>query len=105
MNADPSGSHSVDVDAVAAAVMRCPSVMGLSAGTSGEVKTHLPGRRINGVKVVEDGIDVHVVARWVRYLPDVAQDVRRLLAPLAAGRAINVFIDDVAVDDGAAVCN
>ena len=44
-----------DADAIAAAVLACPSVAGLGGGPAGAVATYLPGRRVTGVRVRPDG--------------------------------------------------
>jgi hypothetical protein len=76
----------VDVDAVARAVTSCPSVLRLSG---------LPGRRVTGVRVSRGAVEIHVVARWVAFLPDVGDEVRAAVAPLAGGRPVTVIIDDL----------
>jgi hypothetical protein len=86
----------VDVDAVAAAVAACPSVVGLSGGVLGEVATHLPGRRVTGVRVASGVVEVHIVACWVDSLPAVGDEVRAAVGPLVGGRPVTVFIDDLA---------
>lgn len=60
-----------DVAAVAAAAARSvPEVVGLSAGSVGEVATHGAGRRVDGVRVRPGhpghpaDIDVHIVVRY-----------------------------------------
>jgi len=67
----------------------------LSAGTVAEVATYLPGRRVQGIRVLDDVLEVHVVARWGTPLPDVGAEVRRAVGGLAGGRPITVAIEDV----------
>ncbi|MDP8937946.1 MAG: hypothetical protein M3O23_09515 [Actinomycetota bacterium] len=88
---------SPDLDAVAAAVAGCPPVAGLSAGRFGEVATYLPGRRLVGVRLDDDELEVHVVARWGTPLPEVGDAVRRAVAPVGDGRPVTVYIDDIEV--------
>ena len=85
----------IDVDAVAERVGSCPSVARLAGGAFGEVATYLPGRRVRGVRVADGQVEVHVVARWDRPVPEVAAEVRRAASPLAAGLPITVCVDDV----------
>ena len=87
----------VDVDAVAAAASACPSVTKLSSGTFTEVATYLPGRRVTGVKASDRELEVHVVAAWDVPLPDVADEVRSVVAPLSEGRPVAIYIDDIDV--------
>ena len=93
---------SPDLDAVAAAATACPLVAGMAGGRFGEVATYLPGRRLVGVRAADDELEVHVVARWGTPLPEVADAVRRAVAPAAAGRPVTVYIDDIEVPDGEA---
>lgn len=91
-----------DLDAVAAAALGCPLVAGMSGGRFGEVATYLPGRRLVGVRVEGEEVEVHVVARWGTPLPEVADAVRRAVAPFVDGRAVTVYIEDIEVPDAAA---
>ncbi len=85
----------VDADAVAAAALACPEVAALSGGTFGEVATYLPGRRVAGVRIDTDRVDVHVVARYGAPLHQIADRVRRTVAPTVAGLPVNVTFDDI----------
>ena len=91
----------VEVDVIADRVAACRSVARMSTGRFGEVATYLPGRRIPGVRVGEDRIDVHVVACWGVAVPDLAAEVRAALAPIAGRRPVDVHVDDIDVPDGA----
>lgn len=84
-------------EVLAAAVSACTGVAGLSAGAFGEVATYLEGRRIGGVRLTDDAVEVHVIARWGTPVPIVAEQVRAACAPVAAGRRVDVSIDDVAM--------
>ena len=48
-------------DEIAAVALAVPDVTRLHAGRFGEVATYLPGRRVTGVKIGDDLIEVHVV--------------------------------------------
>jgi hypothetical protein len=92
------GGPSVDVERVAEAVERVPTVARLSAGSVGaEVATYLPGRRVRGVRVADDAVHIHVVARWPAVLPEVGDAVRSAAAPHVGGRSVEVVIDDLDV--------
>ncbi|MDP8975686.1 MAG: hypothetical protein M3N28_04835 [Actinomycetota bacterium] len=91
----------VDPDAVAEAVLACPGVVAMSGGALGEAASYLPGRRVPGVRATEEELEVHVVARWTSVLPEVADAVRAAVAPLAPGRPVSVFIEDVEVPETA----
>jgi hypothetical protein len=89
----------VDPEAVATAVLACPHVAGLSAGTVEEIATYLPGRRVQGIRSDEGSLEIHVVARWGTPLPDVGAEVRRAVSALAGGRSITVAIEDLEMPD------
>ena len=91
----PGGETPVPEEALAAAVIGCPDVAALSGGAFGEVATYLAGRRISGVRLLEDSIEIHVITRWGTPLPSVAEQVRAACAPFAGGRRVDVTIDDV----------
>lgn len=88
-----------DLEAVAAAALGCPAIATLSGGLFGEVATYLPGRRVQGVREADGTLEVHVVAKWGRPLPEVADAVRAAVAPYADGRPVSVFVDDIEVPD------
>lgn len=86
----------VDVDAVAAAVVACPSVANLVQGGPGDqVATFLPGRRVGGVRVTDEVVEVHIATRWDVPIPAAAAEVRSALAGLAGARTVTVAVDDV----------
>jgi hypothetical protein len=89
----------VDPEAVATAVLACPHVAGLSAGTVEEIATYLPGRRVQGIRSDEGSLEIHVVARWGTPLPEVGAEVRRAVGALAGGRSITVAIEDLEMPD------
>jgi hypothetical protein len=85
----------VDVALVAVTVRACPGVDELDGGQPGGVATYLPGRRIDGVRVDHDAIEVQVRARWGTPATEVAAQIRGALVVIAAGRRIDVIIADV----------
>ncbi|GAA4214529.1 Asp23/Gls24 family envelope stress response protein [Microbispora amethystogenes] len=85
---------------IAERVLSCPDVAGLSRGPFGAVATYLPGDLVPGVAVRDDVIEVHVVARYGRPLPEVAELIRDAIGDLAAGRRTDVAIADVVTTDG-----
>jgi hypothetical protein len=82
-------------DAVASAVRRCPAVAGLHGGGLVQVATFLPGRRVDGVRVGEDAVQVSVVAAYGIPLVALTDQVRSAAAPLAGGRRIDVHVADL----------
>ncbi|MEU8176925.1 hypothetical protein AB0C14_28965 [Microbispora hainanensis] len=85
---------------IADRVLSCPDVAGLSRGPFGVVATYLPGGLVPGVAVRDDVIEVDIVARYGRPLPEVADLVRDAIGDLAGGRKVDVTIADVVTDDG-----
>lgn len=86
----------VDVDAVAAAVRGCPAVDDLDGGRIGEVATYLPGRRVSGIRISDDRIEVHVRGVWDQPVGLIADQIRGVLAALSGGRIIDVVLTDIA---------
>ena len=83
-------------DRVVHAVQSCPHVAGLGRG----IATHLAGRRVDGVRRRDGRIEVRIVARPTRPLPEIAADVRAAVEHVVDG-PVDVMIDDLAVaDDG-----
>ncbi|GAB3493789.1 Asp23/Gls24 family envelope stress response protein [Nocardiopsis coralliicola] len=90
---------------VAGRVSALPDVVELSAGAYGTIATLGAGLRVKGVAVRTTGIEVGVVVRYGRPLPEVAGDVRRTAAEAAGpdAGAVHVSVEDVVagVADGA----
>lgn len=85
-----------DPDDVAAAAGSVPGVTGLGGGPAGAVATHLPGRRVPGVRIEDDVVAVHVTTTLDEPLMRIAAEVRSAVAPLVSGRRVDVVIEDVA---------
>jgi hypothetical protein len=86
----------VDVDAVATAVRGCPGVLDLDGGPPQMTATYLPGRRVDGVRVDRLAVAVQVRARWGVPVSELSTQIRAALAPVAAGRRIDIVWADVA---------
>lgn len=84
-----------EAEDVAATVRSCPAVVDLAGGDFGEVATYLPGKRITGVRVTDDRIEVHLVGRYGVPIRALAAEVRTALTPLAHGRAIDIRVEDL----------
>ncbi len=52
-----------------------------------------------GVRLNDDFVEVHVVAEWGPPLAAVAEQVRVVGGGFAAGRPIDVYIDDIEVPE------
>ncbi len=87
-----------DPDAIAAAALACAGVSRLHGGIGHEVAAYLPGRTVPGVRLAEDRVEVHVVARYGTVLPDLAEKVRAAVIPAAGELPVEVHIDDLDVE-------
>ncbi|MCP3016297.1 hypothetical protein NGM33_23490 [Nocardiopsis dassonvillei] len=74
---------------------RFPDVVELSSGGFGTLTTPVPGGRVLGVAVRDDSVEVGVVLRFGRPLPEIAAELRRGLTPVAGGRTVHVSVEDV----------
>ncbi len=81
-------------DEVAAVVLSVAGVVRLHAGRFGEVATYLPGRRVTGVKLSDELIEVHVVVAGHAPVNQTAQAIHRAVATVT-GTPAHVFIEDV----------
>lgn len=83
-------------EVVAEAALGCTAVAGLDDSGVG---TYLPGRRVSGVVLRDDLVEVSVVLRWdgSTPLPELAERVRQAVQPVAGGRPVDVVVADVVV--------
>jgi uncharacterized alkaline shock family protein YloU len=84
-------------EAIAAAVLAHPAVVRLDGGALGVVATHLPGRKVVGVRVGEtdEPVEIAVVLRLGAPLPRVVADIRERVQAVASGVAVDVEVTDV----------
>ncbi|MEU7856775.1 hypothetical protein [Nonomuraea sp. NPDC049141] len=82
-------------------VVACAGVAGLSGGLIETVATYLPGERLTGVSADDREVNIAIVARLGRPLPETAEEVRRAVADLAGDRLVNIRIDDVVPEEEA----
>lgn len=83
------------------AVLAAPGVVALHGGAFGEVGTYLPGRRVAGVRITDDEVEVHVVAALGQPVSLTSAAVFSALADLPAwtglaDRPAHVVVEDVA---------
>lgn len=96
--ADPAPAEVAELaDLIAAVAIKCPAVAGMAEAPGGPVATYLPGRTVSGVAVRAGEVEVCVTARYGLALLEVAEQVRKAVAPLAPGREVDVVIGDIAV--------
>ena len=95
MNDVASRSGGEEVDAVAAAVLACPGVSSLHEGGWAPVATYLPGRRVAGVRLDEQRIQLSITMAPGSRVPDLVASIRANLAGLARGRPVDVQVADI----------
>ena len=83
-------------DDIAALVLTVPDVVRLHPGRFGEVATYLPGRRVTGVKLGDDHIEVHVEVAGRQPVRQTAQLIHAAVATLV-GTPVHVYVEDIAV--------
>lgn len=80
---------------VAAAATAVPGVLRLHPGAFGEVATYLPGRRVAGVRLHQEGpVEVHVVVALRSDLQAVARAVHDAVRTVTT-REVHVVVADV----------
>lgn len=84
---------------IGAMALTCPDVLGLAAGPRGWIATYRAGPPYAGVAVHDAVVEVGVVVRYGRPFAEIAEDVRRLVRPLAGRRTVDVMIGDVEIGD------
>ena len=94
MSAAPTGG-APSADAVVEALAAVPSVR-LHEGSA--VGTHLPGRRVHGVRVGDGGVEVHAAVVYPTTVDQAAEAIRAALSALPVDR-VDVTIDDVVLPD------
>lgn len=87
----PASGGTLDADAVAAVLATVPSVR-LHEGSV--VGTHLPGRRVAGVRLSDDAVEIHAAVVYPTTVEEGAQAIRDALSTLPLAR-VDVTIDDV----------
>jgi uncharacterized alkaline shock family protein YloU len=92
----PSSASSGPAEDIAAAVSAAPGVAALSGGRLGGVGTYLPGRRVTGVVLRDNDLEVHIVGRYGVPVAEIAAEVRRAVEPYAGDRTVHVIVEDLA---------
>ena len=85
----------VNVDAVHAAVTTCPGVASLGSGTASSLTTYLPGRRLPGIRINPDSVELEIVASWGLSAAEIVRQIRHALTPVVDGRRVDVTIADI----------
>jgi hypothetical protein len=87
---------------VAAAVVAHPSVARLHGGQFNEVATYTATGRLPGVRVGPPGepVEVAVVLRLDRPIPDVVAALRATVSRLCGGRPVDITVADLETEGG-----
>jgi hypothetical protein len=82
---------------VSAAVLAVPGVAGPHGGRYNEIATFRAGGRLVGVRVGEgaEPVEVGVVLRLDRPIPEVVAQLRGLVSGLCGGAAVDITVGDV----------
>ena len=96
--ADPADPAAL-AERVAAAVTAHPAVAHLHGGVFGDVATHLPGRRLVGVRIgrADEPVEIAVVLHPDRPIPEVVRALRREVSALCGGGAVDITVADLAL--------
>lgn len=89
------GPSEPDPVALQRLILGCFGVVAMHEGVSGEAATYLPGRRVIGVRILPDRVEVHVVARWPIPASDIAAQIWANVAQAVDGKRVDVVIGDV----------
>jgi hypothetical protein len=82
-------------DDIAGLVLAVTDVVRLHAGRFGEVATYLPGRRVTGIRVTDDLIEVHAVVAGRQPVRVTAESIHAAVATVVA-TPVHVYIEDLA---------
>ncbi len=99
----PAGSLPVDatlvdeLQALADRLAALPAIDRLTAGPHGTVALHRPGRRITGLRLVGDHLEIHVVLAAGYSVAEAAAQVAAATAPLIPASLVDLHVDDVAI--------
>jgi hypothetical protein len=85
----------VDIDAVHRAVAACAGVSSVGSGSVAALTTYLPGRRVPGVRINPDSVELEIVAEWGSTAAGVSNEIRQALVGLTNGRPIDITIADI----------
>ena len=86
----------IDVDHLRTAVLRCSGVAGLGSGTIGELATYLPGRRVPGIRVTPELVELEICAAWGSPAKLIASQIWEALATVVPDRPVEILITDIA---------
>ncbi len=86
-------------DGIGALLAEHPDVAAAHSGRFGDITTHLPGRRVAGVRISDERVEIGVTARWSRPLPALVAELRAAALDLLTRAGSRVGAVDVTVAD------
>jgi hypothetical protein len=94
---EPAGTivDGVDIDAVHRVVNDCAGVARIGSGSPTALTTYLPGRRIPGIRINKDSVDLEVVAEWGTPAAAIGGNIRLAVSRLIGGRRVDITIADI----------
>jgi hypothetical protein len=94
---EPAGTlvDGVDLDAVHAAVNSCPGVARVGSGSVAALTTYLPGRRIPGIRINPDTVELEVIAEWDSNAANIGRAIQSVVTGLAGARRVDITITDI----------
>ncbi|GAA4887473.1 MULTISPECIES: hypothetical protein [Saccharopolyspora] len=94
-----SGARTEPADEISRVVLAHPAVARMHPGRFGETATPLPGRRVDGVRLREDGgVEVSVVVRLGPPLPEIIGELRTAIGSTTGAMPVDITIADVVTD-------
>ncbi|MHA6799116.1 hypothetical protein [Bounagaea algeriensis] len=107
--ADPGAARGVPqegelADRISALLDEHPDVAAAHSGRFGDIAAYLPGRRVPGVRISDERVEIGVTARWSRRLPALVAELRAAVLDLltradSAVRAVDVTVADIESPD------
>jgi predicted metal-dependent phosphotriesterase family hydrolase len=86
-----------ELQALADQLAALPAIDRLTAGPHGTVAVHRPGRRITGLRLVGDHLEIHVVLAAGYSVAEAAAQVAAATARLIPANLVDLHVDDLAV--------
>ncbi len=87
---------------IAVAALATEGVSRLGSGIYAEAATYGAGEKVEGVVVKPGEVEVHVVLSYplLAPVPELAEEVKQNVNPLAKGREVMVVVEDIEVGRG-----
>lgn len=86
------------VERVADIALAIPGVAGLSSGPFGDLKTYLPGRRLDGIRQRQGHTEIGIVLEWGASATSTARLLRARVEG-AVGGVVDITVADVTLPD------